>query len=255
MGLAVSNRSWRNLRGIRRPPVPSGCSDGCVPAPPVALGGVEVPRSDRLPAPDSLLVVAAITAVITGLCIVTIDQPIARWIGGYARLELWDRVLDGLEWALLLPVHKYASMFVLAIGLLATMAVPRWRDQAAVWMYFAGVHIISRFAMNHLKVETGRLRPSEWLAKGGDTFWRDDGFSFPSGHVVLFASVVIPAAVIWPRTRPLLAIVGFVMIARLAVNAHFVSDVIGAITLVTLVSWGLGALVRPLTRSRPRACR
>ena len=221
---------------------------GCVCRGAVASGGVEVPRSARLPAPRSLLVVAAITALITAACVVTIDQPIARWLGGYVSLELWGRTLDVLEWTLLLPLHAHASMFVLALGMLVTMAVPRWRSHATAWMYLAGVHIISRFAMTHLKVATGRLRPTEWLRQGGDTFWRDGGFSFPSGHVVLFASIVIPAVVIWPRTRPLLAIVGFVMVARVAVNAHFVSDVIGAIALVALIAWGLGGLIRPLRR-------
>ena len=67
-------------------------------------------------------------------------------------------------------------------------------------------------------------------------FWRD-GWSFPSGHVMLFASIVIPLVVVYPRTRPLLAIVAFVALARVAVNAHFVSDVFGGVALTAAITW------------------
>jgi membrane-associated phospholipid phosphatase len=76
------------------------------------------------------------------------------------------------------------------------------------------------------------------------------GVSFPSGHVVLFASVLVPLAVVAPRTRPLLLIVGYAMLARVVVHAHFASDVIAALTLVTLVAWACGWAIRPLPASR-----
>jgi membrane-associated phospholipid phosphatase len=37
----------------------------------------------------------------------------------------------------------------------------------------------------------------------------------------------------------------FVCTARILVNAHWLSDTLGAITLVTLVAWLLSVLVRP----------
>ena len=42
--------------------------------------------------------------------------------------------------------------------------------------------------------------------------------------MILFASVVFPIALAYPKARPLLVVVLFAMVARVAVNAHFVGD-------------------------------
>jgi membrane-associated phospholipid phosphatase len=119
-------------------------------------------------------------------------------------------------------------------------------------MFVAAVHVLSRLAMVHLKDLTGRLRPLEWLHVGGDsTFFWLEGISFPSGHVVLFASLAIPALALLPRTAPawlrwaLWALVAFVGIARIVASAHFVSDVLGAVSLVALIAWLCGLAIRP----------
>jgi membrane-associated phospholipid phosphatase len=212
---------------------------------------VEVPRSARAPAPRWLLTLAAVTGAVTVVCIFTIDQPIARWLGGYQALPIWNRLLDVIEWTVGLPLVPWTAGIVLAVGMIVTTAVPRWRGAAPAWMFVAAVHIVSRIAMSHTKDLTGRLRPSEWLAHGGDTFWQAKGISFPSGHVVVFASVALPIVALYPRLWPVLAIVGYSMLARLAVNAHFVSDVIGAITLVALITWACGWLIRPRPTPAP----
>ena len=74
----------------------------------------------------------------------------------------------------------------------------------------------------------------------------DGGVAFPSGHVTLFASILIPLAIVAPRTRPLLAIIAYVMFARVVVNGHWLSDVVAGITLVALLAWILALLVRPI---------
>jgi membrane-associated phospholipid phosphatase len=206
----------------------------------------EIPWSDRRPGPRSLLIYAGISAVVAALCIVALDRPVARLIGEYQPIKLWDKSIELLEWTLGLPFFKFFSSAVLAAGMIVTSSVKRWRWQAPAWMVIAGTHILCRFATVRIKEATGRLRPTEWLAKGGDTFFRDGGIAFPSGHVMLFASILIPLAVVAPRTRPLLAIVLWVSVARIAVDAHYLSDAIAALTLVLLVTWGLAALARPL---------
>ena len=198
------------------------------------------PQNDR-----RLLYVAIASAALTTLCIVTIDRPLARALAEYEPSALWNRAVELLEWTLGLPFWRFASSVFLVAGMLVTMIVARWRPYAPAWMLVAGTHVIGRFLTVKIKDATGRLRPNEWLAtKSDETFWWEDGIAFPSGHVVLFASVVIPLAMIAPRTRPLLAIVAFVMAARIAINAHYVSDTIGAITLVVLVAWLLSVLLR-----------
>ncbi len=198
-------------------------------------------------APRAVLYAAGASAVLSALCMLAIDKPLARVLGGYEQSTFWDKAIEMLEWTLGLPFFRlFASVTLVAI-MIVTMTVPRWRIHAPTWMVVAGTHVICRFLTVRIKDATGRLRPNEWLKKGGDdTFFRDGGIAFPSGHVVLFASILIPLAIVFPRTRPLLAIVGFVMLARILVNAHYISDTTGAITLVALVAWGLAALVRPI---------
>ncbi len=212
-----------------------------------------LPYSLRQSAPPTLLVAAAVTAVLTALCITLIDQPLARWIAQWDPIALWDQGIEVVEYASGFPISRlFSSLFVVG-GMLVVACVPRLRGYAPAWMFVAATHLLSRLAMRYTKDWTGRLRPSEWLAHpDGPTFLTEKGISFPSGHVVQFASLLIPLAVLVPRARPALAIVGFVMLARLAVNAHFLADVMGAITLVSLVAWLCGWAIRPCAPTPPR---
>ena len=205
---------------------------------------VELPRGDRLAVSNRVLALAGLVTVVTAAMIAVVDQPVARWVSQFEPSPLWDRGIDALEWAILLPVWKLGSAVLVVAAMLVAMIVPRLRVHAPALMVIAGTHVITRFLMNQGKELTGRLRPHQWLEVGGDTFFRD-GLSFPSGHVVLFASIVVPIAVLYPRTSPLVAIAAYAMVARVAVSAHFLSDVTSALALVLLVTWGLGWLVRP----------
>lgn len=213
---------------------------------------MEVPREGRAPAPRSLLVAAAITYVLTALCILALDQPVARWLAGYEPLGVWDRILGWLEWLILLPVFSWTLAGLLALALIVTVAVPRLRGAAPALMLIIATHAISRYLTLQLKLGTDRLRPSEWLKQGGDSFGHVDGISFPSGHVAIFASLLIPLAVAVPRARPLLGIVAFVGLARIAVNAHFLSDVIGGLTVVCVVTYLASLVVRPVVPAARR---
>jgi len=184
----------------------------------------------------TLLSIAIAAAVLTALCIVTIDQPVARFIATHETWPgFWQRGISWLEYPLGIEPWPWTGICVLVAGTLIAM----WRGHphARTWLLVTLVHVLARNCTMWLKWGTGRLRPSEWLVRGGDTFWRDNGFSFPSGHVTLFASILVPLALCVPRARPLLAIVAFVMIARVALDAHFVSDVIAALALCALLTW------------------
>ncbi len=133
--------------------------------------------------------------------------------------------------------------------MIACVVTPRWRVHAPAWMFAASVHLLARFLTVHLKTATGRLRPVQWLHAPGATFGRG-GISFPSGHVALFGSLAAILAVLYPRLRlPMALVVVFVAAARVAVDAHFVSDTLGAVALVALIVWACGIAIRPL---RPR---
>lgn len=196
-----------------------------------------------------LLQSAFIAGVLTLLCIFTIDQPFARWI---ATRETWPHVWDEgirlLEFPLGIEPDRYAGVRLLVLFSILTLAVPRLKAAAFAFTLVTLVHLTGRILMLWLKFAFGRLRPSQWLKTGGDTFWQDDAWSFPSGHAILFASIIVPIAVVYPRTRPLLVIVVFAMTARVMVSAHFLSDVLGGYALVALLTW---AYVRLLQRALP----
>jgi membrane-associated phospholipid phosphatase len=150
----------------------------------------------------------------------------------------------------LLPIDPHALPVVLAVGVLAVVFIKRWRGYAPALMTIAFVHLSTRYLTNVLKDATGRLRPYEAFKRGVDeSFGYAGGISFPSGHVTLFASVVIPILWVFPKTRrfaiPLLVIVAFVALARIAVNAHWVSDTLASLTLVTFVTWAVSWATRP----------
>ena len=213
-----------------------------------------MPFRDRLAAPPWLLWLAVASAVLAGISIVTIDQPFARWTAQWEPGAWLDHVLSAMEWAIGLPVLPWFTGIVLVIAMLVAVVVPRLRHEAPAWRFVAAVHILSRVAMVQLKDLTGRLRPLEWLKRGApdETFGWVKGISFPSGHVVLFGSLAISAIALAPRAWPAAAILVFVGAARIAASAHYLSDVLGGISLVALVAWLLGLVIRPRLPGSPQ---
>ena len=205
----------------------------------------------------SLLPIAAIATLLTIVCILAIDEPFARWIATretYPRF--WNEVIHYLEYPLGIEPYKWTGIWILVGGWVLALAITPLRPAAFAFLLVASTHVLDRNLTFWMKFGLGRLRPSQWLAKGGDTWFRDGGYSFPSGHVTLFASIVIPLAVVYPRTRPLLVVVAFAMCARVAVNAHFVSDVLAGLALTALVTWlCVVVLRRALPSLTPPACR
>lgn len=216
---------------------------------------MEIPWNERKPPSFSLLIVAAGFALATVVSILVVDVPVARVVHDYQASSLVDDLLTILEWALLLPLHPHLLPLLLVVAMLVAVIVKPWRRVAPALMTIAAVHLVTRLTTNWLKDGTGRYRPAEWIQKGVEgSFGHDKGIAFPSGHVVLFAGLVIPILHVFPKTRvlaiPLLGIVVFVAIARIAVNAHWISDTLGAITWVVLWTWMVSWATRPLV-SRP----
>jgi membrane-associated phospholipid phosphatase len=185
-----------------------------------------------------LLTLAVASTLLAALAIAFIDLPVARWIAAHERSALWNPTVKILEYIVGISPSPWAVPIVLTGGVLVTLAVARWHRHAPSWMYVALVYLLARNLMGWGKTLTGRYRPRQWLLFGGETWGHlGDGASFPSGHVVVIAGLVLPLAVIAPRTRPLLVVVPFIMIARVAVLEHFVSDVLGGLALTALVAW------------------
>lgn len=194
-----------------------------------------------------------ILAVLTAISVVAIDEPLARWLATReVHPAIWNQAIALLEYPLGIEPWTWSGICVLVAASLVTLLVPRLRAYASVVLIVTLTHLLARNCSLWVKTLTGRLRPSEWLARGGGSWWRDGGYSFPSGHVLLFASIVVPIVVVYPRARPLLAIVAFVMLARVLVDAHFVSDVLGGLASVALFTWLAVLLVRRAVPSQIR---
>ncbi|MBV8755922.1 MAG: phosphatase PAP2 family protein, partial [Deltaproteobacteria bacterium] len=136
-------------------------------------------------------------------------------------------------------------------GAIAALALHRrvalFRRALVPWVAVAISHLLARNLMLWGKTLTGRLRPSEWH---GGPMWFSYGASFPSGHVVLFASIVLPLAMLYPRLRWLVVVPMFAAVARVMANAHFASDVVGGFALcaaVAVLSVFIACAARPRT--------
>jgi membrane-associated phospholipid phosphatase len=213
------------------------------------LQGVEVHRSDR-EAPSIKLLYAAIGVAVATLLVMPVEPALAHAIASYEPSKGWDRILDVLEWVILLPPHTLLLPIALVVAMLVTVLVRPLRGLAPGMMTIAFVHLGSRLVTNWIKDGTGRMRPYQVIEKGLDgSFGWEGGVAFPSGHVTLFASLAIPILYAFPRTRiaaiPLGLIVAYVALARIAVNAHWISDTLGSISLVLLMTWAASLVTRP----------
>lgn len=180
-----------------------------------------------------------VLAVATVVAIVAIDRPMARYYADHgveARAD-WTRIRVWIDTNTGIDVHKWFAAIVLGgVGVLWALH-PRTRGSARVWFFAIAVHVVTRLVTTELKPAFGRLRPSQWIERGGASFG-EGGISFPSGHATFYLGLIAPFAIAWPRVGvPLLIVPGFVAWSRVAVNAHFVGDILGSAALVALVSW------------------
>jgi len=203
-----------------------------------------------------LLLVAAAAALVTALGILVIDAPLARAIGAHAADTATGRALSAIVDAIdHVSGMLWPSKEQLASALvLAGCALWWWRRRVGHGLVLAGItHAISRTFGGELKLVFGRLRPTEALARGhlDDSFGWDDGISFPSGHVAHYAALAFTIAYLFPRVRvPALAVLGVVIVARVGVDAHFLSDASASVALAALACSGAAAVLARITRPR-----
>ena len=208
----------------------------------------------------ALLVIAAAAALVTVLGILGLDAVVARAIGPDAgTTALAATLADLLQVLDRVTLMLWPKKEQLAIALLVAGGAVWWwsRPLGHVLLLFGLVHAVSRTLGGHLKPLFGRLRPTEALAAGhvDDPFFRD-GIAFPSGHVAHYAAIAFVVAYRWPPARiPALAVLGFVICARVGVNAHFVSDAAGSIVVAALATAAAAALLSRLRSGTAAASR
>ena len=123
-----------------------------------------------------------------------------------------------------------AAMVCIVTGAIALLPALRIQRRLAVALLAAGlVQFATLQTMVQMKGYFGRLRPHEVLASGDwNMIWHAGGGSFPSGHSAFYFGLLLPLAAfsprIWQRAL-LLAIPAFVIMARIDMSKHFLSDV------------------------------
>jgi len=114
----------------------------------------------------------------------------------------------------------------------------RWSVLLAAVLAVGGAHIVYPI----VKRWVGRERPfvaDPSLHTGVAPL---DRFSFPSGHCMTFAAVLIPVGYAFPRTVVVLFLLWLLIAwARVASAHHFVSDVIAGTVLGVFVAWPISA--------------
>ncbi len=189
----------------------------------------------------SLAYVAALAIALSILSIFVLDRPIAllvHQLGGEDSRFLQNGT-TALELASGMTFSKFALGFVLILAGAALFAWRAKRQVAWILLFLGSTHLVARLTAGVLKEVFHRSRPFEVLPSGAwnHQFFTAHGSAFPSGHAAHFWALYFPLAFLFPRWRlPLLILPTFIVIARIGVNDHWLSDILGSIAIAALVT-------------------
>jgi membrane-associated phospholipid phosphatase len=183
----------------------------------------------------------AVSLALTLLSIFFFDQPIAAFVqrvGGMSSVIL-QQGTSFLEVISGFPIAKYALTYALLMVGLILFAWKSTRSAAWMLLFIACAQFVTRLAAGTLKGVFQRLRPFE-VIQAGDWDWKffsGHGNAFPSGHAAHFWGLFFPLAFLFPRYRiPFLIIPLFISVARVGVNDHWCSDVLGSIAIAASIT-------------------
>lgn len=187
----------------------------------------------------ALTVAAALAAAIS---YVWLDQPIAialHGIGAPIQSVMSFVTAFGLGG----PYLIVTAVIALACYVSGRVAAA-WR---AVYVFLA-VAASGLFA-DIVKPVAGRTRPALWFS---DHLYGFTGigahanhWSFPSGHSVTVAALAVALSVLYPRLRPAwIAAAALIAFSRLALEQHFLSDVIVGLYIGVAFAWPITAAFR-----------
>ena len=225
-------RRWLNCGTIRR-----GTSYG-------AFRGFALSTNHR----RFLLLSAAASAVLAVLCIVAVDGRLAVALsslspGDKGPFNSFVRLCE-VVFAFRISPYLYGVLIV-AAGLLTKLS-PAARRFSRPLLFVGLTHLTARFLVGILKPPFSRLRPFEALAAGDwhDQWFAPIGNSFPSGHAVHVWSLFFPLAVLFPQYRLAMFVLPvLVSIARVAVNDHYLGDVLTSCAVAALLTLWFGAVM------------
>lgn len=197
-----------------------------------------------------LVWIAAISATLMLVGLGGVDRWLAEWIRS-----------SGLEQSRVLVQGLVAFDTVFGIGLwiwlAGSLAIAigcvgfAWRRESRWPRALIAASLVQFASLGTMivgKSHFGRLRPYEVLASGDwSHVWYAGGGSFPSGHSAFYCGLLVPLAaacgIRWLRVL-LLAIPLFVVLARVDLAKHFLSDVSSSALFVALYALLAAMLIR-----------
>jgi membrane-associated phospholipid phosphatase len=231
---------------------------------PLSMCGETSPQARRKPGIDSLterlitsrrmLFWGLALALLTLLAIFAIDGPVARMVESRELIlhGAVDAPINVIELVFGFPISKWATGFVLLVIALAMFAFARTRHWAWLLLYVSIAQLATRLIAGVLKNVFLRTRPFDAVAgeSWNDQWFVDGGSSFPSGHAAHFFGLFFAISIAFPRLRvPFLVLAILVSASRVAVNDHYVSDVLGSAAIAAFVAYGLSRARTPLSRA------
>ena len=184
---------------------------------------------------------ALVGLLLTVLCMFFVDQPVAAFVQRVdgASSAILVKGTKFLEVLFGFPISRYAiTIALIAIGLIL-LAWKSTRSVAWMLLFIGCTQGTTRIIVGTLKGVFERLRPFEVIQAGNWDwkFFSGHGDAFPSGHSAHFWGLYFPLAFLFPRYRIPLAIIPlFIVIARVGINVHWCSDVIGSIAVAAAVT-------------------
>ena len=194
--------------------------------------------------------VGLLSALLMAIGLFGIDRPLAQWLraSGFENARMFTDGLQVLD--TLTGLHLWvwlAAIVAVAVGL-AGMMLQRRARWPRVLIAAGVVQTLCIATMILGKNTFGRLRPREILESGDwSTLWFAGGGSFPSGHSAFYFGLFLPLAaacpVRWLRVL-LLAVPIYVVIARIDIAAHFLSDVMASALMAAIYSLLIATLAQ-----------
>jgi membrane-associated phospholipid phosphatase len=200
---------------------------------------------------------------LTLLCILVLDEPVAVVVHNWQPLRSFFESLMWCVDSLSFVAHTPSSLglpwlWLLLPGAFLVSWGLRWQH-ATIWLVVLTSMVGSEGLTNLLKMYFNRPHPEVlWLHTAPNaSFWQPLGHydAFPSGHTAWAAGWLLPLALRFPKLRWwLLTAVVLVGLGRVALEFHWLSDVLAAVyvSLVLTCSFELAMWwLRPRPRSQP----
>jgi membrane-associated phospholipid phosphatase len=213
--------------------------------------------------PKKLIAVNISLGAMVLLGIFFIDRPLAGFISrnlihlapsfNYLTVHL-----DYITHFILFELFGSLPFFLLFSGVvgLLCLASRKTKPVALFLLTMVFAYPTTAILTNIIKAEVKRARPEVYLQTSGSTrdFYSEQvpNDSFPSGHVALYLSLFLPAALAFRKYAPFfLLIPGIILLGRVIQNQHYLSDVLFSVALALdlclMAHWLFTALGRALT--------